>query len=55
MVDNLPPGGKLSTAAVGVYGTAIRRLRTVTTRTVDKEPKWRSKGRELTTGATRTW
>nr|MDQ3577568.1 hydrogenase expression protein HypE [Actinomycetota bacterium] len=50
-----PPGGKLSTAAVGIYGGTMRRLRTMTTRTVDKEPKWRSKGRELTTGATRTW
>jgi hydrogenase small subunit len=50
-----PPGGKLSTTAVGAYGAAIRRLRTITTRTVDKEPKWRHKGRQLTTGATRTW
>ena len=38
-----------------VYGTAIRRLRAITTDTVDKEPKWRTKGRELTTGAKRTW
>jgi hydrogenase small subunit len=50
-----PPGGKLSTTAVGVYGSAVRRLRQVTSRTVDKEPKWRSKGTELTTGARRTW
>jgi hydrogenase small subunit len=50
-----PPGGKLSTAASGLYGKAIRTLRHITTNTVDKEPKWRSKGRELTTGANRTW
>ena len=40
---------------VGLYGAAIRRLRTITTRTVDKEPKWRRPGRELVTGAKRTW
>ena len=50
-----PPGGKLSTRSVGLYGNAIRRLRQVTTRTVDTEPKWRKRGKELTTGATRTW
>ena len=38
-----------------LYGASIRRLREMTTRTVDKEPKWRSKGNQLTTGATKTW
>ena len=28
-----PPGGKLSTTAVGLYGTAIRNLRKITERT----------------------
>src|SRR6202167_6332649 len=50
-----PPGGKLSSAAVGAYGAAIRNLRRITTRTVDKEPKWRRPGQELVTGARRTW
>jgi hydrogenase small subunit len=50
-----PPGGKLSTNAVGLYGTAIRNLRKITERTLDKEPHWRTPGPELTTGATRTW
>ncbi len=50
-----PPGGKLSTTTVGMYGNTMRRLRGITTRTLDKEPKWRSPGTELTTGATRTW
>ncbi len=50
-----PPGGKLSTTAVGVYGAAIRNLRAVTTKTVDKEPKWRRPGKQLVTGAKRTW
>jgi hydrogenase small subunit len=50
-----PPGGRFSTTAVGLYGSTIRRLRAMTTRTVDKEPKWRTPGRELVTGAKRTW
>jgi hydrogenase small subunit len=50
-----PPGGKLSTTAVGVYGKTISRLRQITTRTLDKEPKWRTPADRLTTGATRTW
>jgi len=40
---------------VGLYGNTIRRLRQVTTHTVDQEPKWRKRGPRLTTGATRTW
>lgn len=50
-----PPGGKLSTNAVGMYGATMRRLRHITTHTLDREPKWRKRGKELTTGATRTW
>jgi hydrogenase small subunit len=50
-----PPGGHFSTGVIGLYGTAVRSLRRITTRTVDKEPKWRHPGKELTTGATRTW
>ena len=36
-------------------GRHLRKLRSVTARTVDKEPKWRKPGRELVTGAKRTW
>src|SRR3954452_21247625 len=50
-----PPGAKLSTSTVGVYGSTMSRLRSMTTRTLDKEPRWRTKGKRLTTGATRTW
>jgi hydrogenase small subunit len=50
-----PPGGKLSTRSVALYGSAIRRLRSVTTHTLNKEPKWRHRRPELTTGAKRTW
>jgi hydrogenase small subunit len=45
-----PPGAKLSAGAVGIYGRMIRRLRAITNATVNKEPKWRHKGTELTTG-----
>jgi hydrogenase small subunit len=45
-----PPGSKVSGAASGAYGVVIRTLRGITAKTVDKEPKWRRKGRQLTTG-----
>jgi hydrogenase small subunit len=50
-----PPGSKVSTAASGMYGSVIRTLRNVTAKTVDKEPKWRKTGRELTTGYRPNW
>jgi hydrogenase small subunit len=45
-----PPGAKLSTTAVGLYGRMIRSLRNFTNTTVNKEPKWRHPRPELTTG-----
>jgi hydrogenase small subunit len=45
-----PPGASVSTGAVGVYGGAIRALRGITNATVNKEPKWRHPGMQLTTG-----
>jgi hydrogenase small subunit len=45
-----PPGGTLSTAVVQPYGRAIRALRSITNNTVNKEPKWRHPGQQLTTG-----
>ena len=45
-----PPGGKLSSTAVGAYGRAIRALRLLTQSTCNKEPKWRHPRAELTTG-----
>ena len=51
-----PPGGKLSSALTGtLYGPMIRALRGVTNATLDKETKWRHKGRELTTGYKPRW
>jgi hydrogenase small subunit len=45
-----PPGAKVSTATISTYGTAIRKLRSFTNATVNKEPKWRHPRAELTTG-----
>ena len=45
-----PPGARVSTSAIGVYGKAIRALRSLTQSTVNKEPKWRHPRTELTTG-----
>jgi len=45
-----PPGGKLSSAAVGMYGHMIRTLRGITNATINKEPKWRHRNPQLTTG-----
>lgn len=45
-----PPGSKISTTASSAYGNLIRPLRAITSKTQDKEPKWRTRGRELKTG-----
>ena len=50
-----PPGSKVSTRGSKVYGGAIRRLRSITKDTLNKEPRWRTKGRDLRTGFTKTW
>ncbi len=45
-----PPGAVLSTNSVKPYGFVMRNLRKLTQHTINKEPKWRHAGRELTTG-----
>jgi hydrogenase small subunit len=45
-----PPGARISTSSIGVYGKTIRALRAFTNDTVNKEPKWRHPRAELTTG-----
>ena len=40
----------MSSGLVGVYGRVIRWLRGITNKTVNEEPKWRHRGRQLTTG-----
>jgi hydrogenase small subunit len=50
-----PPGGGLSSAISGGYGPVIRRLRSITNKTVNKEPAWRHRGSDLTTGYAPRW
>ena len=50
-----PTGAKVSTNAITLYGTVIRALRGITNHTVNQEPSWRHKGRELTTGYNPVW
>jgi hydrogenase small subunit len=50
-----PPGAKLSTTVVSIWGGALRGLRSITNTTVNKEPSWRHKGRQLTTGYQPRW
>ena len=45
-----PPGATFSSMLIGSYGRLIRSLRAVTNLAVNKEPKWRHTGPELTTG-----
>ena len=50
-----PPGAHVSSLASGAYGVVIRKLRNITMRKVDQEPKWREKGTKLHTGYHPTW
>ncbi|MCU1281161.1 MAG: [NiFe]-hydrogenase apoprotein small subunit [bacterium] len=50
-----PPGAKISSRVVGVYGGLVRSLRSMTMHTVDKETKWRHLGPKLTSGYRPTW
>lgn len=45
-----PPGAKMSSAAVGMYGRTVRALREFTKHSLDREPPWRHPKPELTTG-----
>jgi hydrogenase small subunit len=45
-----PPGGKISSTISTAYGSVIKTMRNFTMDTLDKEPKWRHKGKKLTTG-----
>jgi len=45
-----PPGAMMSSKLVATYGKFIRTMRSITARTLDKEPKWHHNGPALTTG-----
>jgi hydrogenase small subunit len=50
-----PPGATASSALITAYGPLIRKLRSITNTTVNKEPKWRHNKPELTTGYDPRW
>jgi hydrogenase small subunit len=50
-----PPGAKMSTAAVLMYGRTVRALRNFTKSSLDKEPTWRVPAEELLTGYEPPW
>jgi hydrogenase small subunit len=45
-----PPGAKMSSAAVLMYGRTVRALRNFTKSSLDIEPQWRKPGDEIHTG-----
>jgi hydrogenase small subunit len=45
-----PPGAKLSSTAVAIYGRTVRALRAFTRSSVNREPEWRHPRPELTSG-----
>lgn len=45
-----PPGASVSSVGIVSYGWLIRALRSITNSSANREPKWRHKGSELTTG-----
>ena len=45
-----PPGAKMSSAGVLLYGRTVRALRNFTRSSLEREPKWRHKEAKLTTG-----
>ena len=50
-----PPGSMLSSAGIFAYGAMIRRLRSMTNRTLNMEPKWHHNGPQLTSGYAPRW
>jgi hydrogenase small subunit len=50
-----PPGARMSTSAVLMYGRTVRALRSFTKASLDHEPPWRAPGPELTTGYAAPW
>ncbi|GGM89202.1 hydrogenase expression protein HypE [Thermopolyspora flexuosa] len=45
-----PPGASISSALTGAYGVVVRKLRNITNKTVNTEPKWHHNRPELTSG-----
>jgi len=52
---NEPPGAKMSSSAVLMYGRTVRALRQFTQASLQREPDWRRPTTELSTGYTPSW
>jgi hydrogenase small subunit len=50
-----PPGATASGTMISAYGPLVRKLRSITNRSVNKEPKWRHNRDALTTGYDPRW
>ncbi|HEY8371273.1 MAG TPA: hydrogenase expression protein HypE [Pseudonocardiaceae bacterium] len=50
-----PPGGSVSAAVSSAYGKVIRKLREITNRTMNEEPRWHHNRSELTSGYQPRW
>jgi hydrogenase small subunit len=50
-----PPGASVSSALIKPYGTFIRKLRSITNATANKEAAWHHNGPSLTTGYDPHW
>ncbi|HZJ53482.1 MAG TPA: hypothetical protein VFD38_05030, partial [Myxococcaceae bacterium] len=50
-----PPGARVSTRVSAITGKVMKTLRGITNDTLNREPKWRHTGRELTTGYHPKW
>jgi hydrogenase small subunit len=50
-----PPGARMSTSAVLMYGRTVRALRSFTKSSLDVEPTWRAPGPTLSTGYEPPW
>jgi hydrogenase small subunit len=50
-----PPGASVSSRLIGPYGAIVRKLRGLTNRTVNKEPRWHHNGPALTSGYNPHW
>jgi hydrogenase small subunit len=50
-----PPGARMSTSAVLMYGRTVRALRSFTKNSLESEPPWRSPRDDLATGYAPPW
>jgi hydrogenase small subunit len=52
---DMPPGASISSMLIKPYGALIRRMRGITNRSANREPKWHHNRDELTSGYDPRW